>query len=74
MAEEVEEWTENWRKAKALLLALSVFFCVPKAVDGIKGLARKHPVFRLAAACVLILLSIASLAKSTFNPFLYFRF
>lgn len=23
MAEEVEEWTENWRKAKALLLALS---------------------------------------------------
>jgi alginate O-acetyltransferase complex protein AlgI len=63
-----------WVREYALLLALSIFFCVPKAVDGIKGLARKHPVFRLAAACVLILLSIASLAKSTFNPFLYFRF
>ena len=63
-----------WVREYALLLTLSIFFCVPKAVDGIKGLARKHPVFRLAAACVLILLSIASLAKSTFNPFLYFRF
>ncbi len=63
-----------WLREYAVLLLLSILFCVPKAVEGLKTLARKYPIFRFAAVVALLLLSVASLAASTFNPFLYFRF
>ncbi|MBR6187043.1 MAG: MBOAT family protein [Clostridia bacterium] len=63
-----------WAREYALLLLVSAVLCVPKAVEGVKGLARRYPALRFLLVIALIALSVASLAKSTFNPFLYFRF
>lgn len=63
-----------WLREYALLLIVCAALCVPGVVKGFKRLARKYPALRFAAVIGIVLLSIASLARSTFNPFLYFRF
>ena len=63
-----------WVREYALLLLVAAVFCVPRAVDGIKGLARRYPPLRFALALLLLVLSLASLTRSSYNPFLYFRF
>ena len=63
-----------WLREYALLLAISAVLCVPKAVSACKRLMNRFPPLRLAAMLALLILCVASLAKSTYNPFLYFRF
>ena len=63
-----------WLREYAVLFAAAVLLCVPRAVEGLKRLCRRRPVLRWAAAVGLLLLCIAALARSSYNPFLYFRF
>ena len=63
-----------WLREYAALFLLAVLFCVPKAVETMKGLARRFPALRWVSAVGLMLLCLAALARSTYNPFLYFRF
>ena len=63
-----------WLREYAILLLVSALFCVPRFVKTLKALAQKHALIRWALVMAALMLSIASLAKSTFNPFLYFRF
>ena len=63
-----------WIREYAVLLLLAAACCVPRAVEGVKALCRRVPALRCAAAVVLMLLCLAALAGSTYNPFLYFRF
>ncbi len=62
-----------WLREYAALFAAAVLLCVPRVTDGLKHLCRR-PVLRWTAAMGLLLLCIAALARSTYNPFLYFRF
>lgn len=63
-----------WLREYAALLLLAVAACVPGVIRAGKALARRHPVLRLIAAVALVLLCLASLAHSSYHPFLYFRF
>lgn len=63
-----------WLREFSALLVIAAAFCVPWTIGKLKGLARRYPAFRWAAAVGLMLLCLAALARSTYNPFLYFRF
>ena len=63
-----------WLREFAGVMLLGVVFCIPQAVEGLKKLCRKYAILRYAAVLGALLLCLASLAKSSYNPFLYFRF
>ena len=63
-----------WLREMAPLLAVSALCCVPAAVNGAKRLAKRYPWLRFAVMLALLLVSLAALTKSSYNPFLYFRF
>ena len=63
-----------WLREYAGILIVGVLFCVPAVVEGLKRLCRRYTWLRTAAVLGALLLSIASLVKSSYNPFLYFRF
>lgn len=63
-----------WFREFAGILLLGAVFCIPPVTDGLKGLLRRRAWLRLALLLAALLLSLASLAKASYNPFLYFRF
>ena len=63
-----------WIREYAGILLLGMLFCVPGVVEGLKGLCRRYAWLRYAAVLAALLLCLAALAKSSYNPFLYFRF
>ena len=63
-----------WLREYAGIILLGVVFCVPSVVEGLKRLCRKYAWLRIVAVLGTLLLCIASLVKSSYNPFLYFRF
>ncbi|MBE5769478.1 MAG: MBOAT family protein [Clostridiales bacterium] len=63
-----------WLREYAGIIALGVVFCIPKVVNGLKRLCRKYAWLRMACVLGALILCLASLVKSSYNPFLYFRF
>lgn len=63
-----------WIREYAGILLMGVVFCVPCVVEGLKRICRKYAWLRYAAVFGMLLLCLAALAKSSYNPFLYFRF
>ena len=63
-----------WLREFAGIMLLGVVFCIPGAVEGLKKLCRRFALIRYAAVIAALLLCMAALAKSSYNPFLYFRF
>lgn len=63
-----------WLREFAGIILLGAIFCVPQVVDSLKKLCRRHAWLRVAAVLCVMLLTLAALAKSSYNPFLYFRF
>ncbi len=63
-----------WLREMAPLLAVSALCCVPAAVNGGKRLVKRYAWLRFAGMLALLLISLAALTKSSYNPFLYFRF
>ncbi len=56
------------------IVVLGILFCVPKVVEGLKKLCRRYTLLRYMAVVGALILCLAALAKSSYNPFLYFRF
>lgn len=54
-------------------ILLSIILCIPRVIHFLEH-AAEHTLARTAMTLTLILLSIASLVSSGYNPFLYFRF
>ncbi len=63
-----------WLRDGAGLLAVSILMCVPAVVNFGKRQLNRLPVLRFCAVLGLLILCLAALSKSTYNPFLYFRF
>ena len=63
-----------WLREFAGILLLGAVFCVPGVVNALKRLCRRHAWLRMVAVLGMLLLCLAALAKSSYNPFLYFRF
>nr|MBR4281346.1 MBOAT family protein [Clostridia bacterium] len=63
-----------WLQEFAGIILLGAVFCVPRVVEGLKALCRRYALLRYAAVIGTLILCLASLAKSSYNPFLYFRF
>ena len=63
-----------WLRENILLLAVSLACCVPAVIEGGKRLLSRHTVLRCVTMTAVLLLCLAALAKSSYNPFIYFRF
>ena len=63
-----------WLREYAVLFALAAAACVPAVIRSGKAVAVRHPALRWTAAVILLLLCLAALARSSYHPFLYFRF
>lgn len=63
-----------WLREYCGILLLGTVFCVPAMVEGCKRLCRQYSWLRCAAVLGALVLCLAALAKSSYNPFLYFRF
>lgn len=63
-----------WLREFAGSLLLGIVFCVPAAVEFLRRLCRGHAWLRYPALLGLLVLCLAALASSSYNPFLYFRF
>ena len=63
-----------WLRENALLLAAAVACCVPAVINAGKRLMGRHRLLRCGCMLGLLLLCLAALAKSSYNPFIYFRF
>ena len=63
-----------WLREFAGVLVLGTLFCFPQVVEGLKRLCRRHAWLRTLAVLGTLLLCLAALVKSSYNPFLYFRF
>ncbi len=63
-----------WLREYSGIFVLGILFCIPAVVEYLKRLCRRHTWLRTAAVLGTLLLCIASLVKSSYNPFLYFRF
>ena len=63
-----------WLRENAVLLAVSVACCVPPVIEAGKRLLERHTALRCVAMLAVLVLCLAALAKSSYNPFLYFRF
>ncbi len=63
-----------WLRENLLLLIVSVACCVPAVIGLGKRLLARRTWLRCACMTALLVLCLAALAKSSYNPFLYFRF
>ena len=63
-----------WLRENALLLAAAFACCVPAVINAGKRLMGRHRLLRCGCMLGLLLLCLAALAKSSYNPFIYFRF
>ena len=63
-----------WLRENILLLAVSLACCVPAVIEGGKRLLSRHTILRCITMTAVLLLCLAALAKSSYNPFIYFRF
>ncbi len=63
-----------WLRENLLLLVVSIACCVPPVIGFARRLMVNHPCMRCAGMLALLFLCLAALAKSSYNPFLYFRF
>lgn len=63
-----------WLQEFVGIMLLGVVFCIPGVVERLKKLCRQYTLLRYIAVLGILLLCLASLAKSSYNPFLYFRF
>ena len=63
-----------WLREMAPALIVAALFCVPALVNAVKKLMKRFAYLRFAVMLALLLLSLAALTKSSYNPFLYFRF
>ena len=63
-----------WLREMAPVLCAAVLCCVPALANGAKKLVKPFTWLRFAVMLALLLLSLAALTKSSYNPFLYFRF
>ena len=63
-----------WLRDGAGLLIVAILMCIPAVVDSGKRWLNKLPILRYCAVLGLLILCLAALSKSTYNPFLYFRF
>lgn len=63
-----------WLREMAPVLIAASLCCVPALVNGAKKLVKRFAYLRFAVMLALLLLSLAALTKSSYNPFLYFRF
>ena len=63
-----------WLREMAPVLCAAVLCCVPALANGAKKLLKRFTWLRFAVMLALLLLSLAALTKSSYNPFLYFRF
>ena len=61
-------------RENAVLLAVAIACCVPKACAAARGLLEKRPALRVCAMLCVLALSLAALVAEDYNPFLYFRF
>ena len=63
-----------WLRENAVLLAVSVACCVPPVIEAGRRLLGRHTALRCACMLAALLICLAALAKSSYNPFIYFRF
>ena len=63
-----------WLREMAPVLIVAVICCVPAIVNCGKKLVKRFAWLRFAVMLALLLFSLAALTKSSYNPFLYFRF
>lgn len=63
-----------WLREYAILFAVGIAVCIPAVTGFVKRQLGKHSVLCAAAVLATMLLCLAWLANSTYNPFLYFRF
>ena len=63
-----------WLRENAVLLAVSVACCVPPVIEAGRRLLGRHTALRCACMLATLLICLAALAKSSYNPFIYFRF
>ena len=63
-----------WLREMGPVLVAAALCCVPALVNGAKKLMKRLAYLRFAVMLALLLLSLAALTKSSYNPFLYFRF
>ena len=63
-----------WLREYAVVLVLGIVFSVPWVINSLKSLCRKYTWLRTMVMLGALLLCIASLVKSSYNPFIYFRF
>ena len=63
-----------WLREMAPVLCIAMLCCVPALVNGAKKMVKRFAWLRFAVMLALLLFSLAALTKSSYNPFLYFRF
>ena len=63
-----------WLREMGPVLVVAALCCVPALVNGAKKVVKRLAYLRFAVMLGLLLLSLAALTKSSYNPFLYFRF
>ena len=63
-----------WLREMGPVLVAAALCCVPALVNGAKKLMKRLAYLRFAVMLALLLLSLAALTKSSYNPCLYFRF
>ena len=63
-----------WLRENAMLLIAAIACSVPAVIEAGKRLLGRHTILRCAAMVAMLLLCLAALAKSSYNPFIYFRF
>ena len=63
-----------WLRDNILLLIVSLACGVPAVIENGKRLLIRHTVLRCLTMLAVLLLCLAALAKSSYNPFIYFRF
>lgn len=63
-----------WWKENAVLWILCILCCCSAVVERAKKILKSTPALRIVAVATVLVLCIASLAKNTYNPFIYFHF
>ena len=63
-----------WLREYALVMLAAAACCVPWIIEKGKAMLLRHGALRFITVMGALLLCLAALAKSTYNPFLYFHF